>query len=204
MVAIYETAHWLGSKGVEKVHGMNKGGTLELGGAAFTMTHAIHSCGIADGAQIIYGGEAAGYVVRAEGRVFYFAGDTAVFSDMALIGEIYQPQLAFLPIGDLYTMGPREAAVACRLLQAPRVVPALRHVPSPGTPAAAAGLAPGRVGRSQAIPLSGSASPRYRRGTATYMDAPRRLISNSGGRAPDFCNWVTTSEVVRTGWRFTS
>ena len=80
--------------------------------------HAIHSCGITDDdGSIVYGGEAAGYVLTFEdGRVVYFAGDTNVFSDMELIAEIYQPELAFLPIGDFYTMSPREAAVACRLL----------------------------------------------------------------------------------------
>ena len=73
---------------------------------------------------IVYGGEAAGYVLKFEdGRTIYFAGDTNVFSDMALIAELYKPDLAFLPIGDLFTMGPREAAVACRLLQIPTVIP---------------------------------------------------------------------------------
>jgi L-ascorbate metabolism protein UlaG (beta-lactamase superfamily) len=89
------------------------------------MTHAVHSCGITENdGKIVYGGEAAGYVVRFEdGRAIYFAGDTNVFSDMALIAELYKPDLAFLPIGDLFTMGPREAAVACRLLKVPTVIP---------------------------------------------------------------------------------
>ncbi|MDE3197923.1 MAG: MBL fold metallo-hydrolase, partial [Acidobacteriota bacterium] len=70
------------------------------------------------------GGEAAGYVIALpDGRTVYFSGDTNVFSDMALIAELYKPSLAFLPIGDFYTMGPREAAVACRLLQARTVIP---------------------------------------------------------------------------------
>jgi L-ascorbate metabolism protein UlaG (beta-lactamase superfamily) len=86
------------------------------------MTHAVHSCGILDDGKIIYGGEAAGYVLRfPDGRAIYFAGDTNVFSDMELIRELYRPELALLPIGDLFTMSPREAAVACRLLK-PRVV----------------------------------------------------------------------------------
>jgi len=89
------------------------------------MTHAVHSCGITEpNGTIVYGGEAAGYVLKFEdGRTIYFAGDTNVFSDMALIAELYKPDLAFLPIGDLFTMGPREAAVACRLLQIPTVIP---------------------------------------------------------------------------------
>ncbi len=88
------------------------------------MTHAIHSCGITDGDEIVYGGEAAGYVLNFEdGRTAYFAGDTNVFSDMLLIAEMYEPELIFLPIGDLFTMSPREAAVACRLLAAKKVIP---------------------------------------------------------------------------------
>jgi L-ascorbate metabolism protein UlaG (beta-lactamase superfamily) len=89
-----------------------------------TMTHAIHSCGILDDGKIIYGGEAAGYVMRfADGRVLYFAGDTNVFTDMQLIERLYQPELAFLPIGDLFTMSPREAAAACRMLKVKKVIP---------------------------------------------------------------------------------
>jgi L-ascorbate metabolism protein UlaG (beta-lactamase superfamily) len=103
---------------------MNKGGSQQAGDVTVTMTHAVHSCGILDDGKIIYGGEAAGYVLRLpDGRALYFAGDTNVFSDMALIQELYHPELAFLPIGDLYTMSPREAALACRLLKAAKVVP---------------------------------------------------------------------------------
>jgi L-ascorbate metabolism protein UlaG (beta-lactamase superfamily) len=124
VVAIYETGHWLESKGVKNVRGMNKGGTQQIGPLRVTMTHAIHSCGILDDGKIIYGGEAAGYVLHLpDGRRIYFSGDTNVFSDMALIQELYQPQLAMLPIGDLFTMSPREAAVACRLLKVERVIP---------------------------------------------------------------------------------
>jgi L-ascorbate metabolism protein UlaG (beta-lactamase superfamily) len=125
VVAIYETATWLGSKGVENCSGMNKGGTQKAGSVSVTMTHAVHSCGILDDdGKIVYGGEACGYVITVPGgRRIYFAGDTNVFSDMALIAELYQPELAFLPIGDLYTMSPREAAVACRLLKAAKVIP---------------------------------------------------------------------------------
>ena len=124
VVGIFETCQWLESKGVKNTHPMNKGGSQEIGGVTFTMTHAVHSCGILDDGQILYGGEAAGYVLRFEdGRALYFAGDTNVFTDMQLISEIYHPDLAFLPIGDLFTMSPREAAVACRLLRAQRVVP---------------------------------------------------------------------------------
>jgi L-ascorbate metabolism protein UlaG (beta-lactamase superfamily) len=95
-----------------------------VSGVKATMTNAVHSSGIQDGDQMIYGGEAAGFVVTLpDKRAIYFAGDTAVFSDMQLIAQLYQPSLAFLPIGDHYTMGPREAALACRLLSLEQVVP---------------------------------------------------------------------------------
>ena len=124
VVAIYETCHWLESKGVKNTRPMNKGGSQKAGDVTVTMTHAIHSCGISDGDQIIYGGEAAGYVMRLpDSRALYFSGDTNVFTDMTLIQELYQPELAFLPIGDLYTMSPREAAAACRMLKTRKVIP---------------------------------------------------------------------------------
>ncbi|MBC8166531.1 MAG: metal-dependent hydrolase [Bryobacteraceae bacterium] len=125
VVCIYETGHWLEGKGVEHVTAMNKGGSQNAGPLKITMTHAIHSCGILDDGKIIYGGEAAGYVIRfPDNRAAYFAGDTNVFSDMELIRELYQPQLAVLPIGDLFTMSPLEAARACRFLLPERVIPA--------------------------------------------------------------------------------
>jgi L-ascorbate metabolism protein UlaG (beta-lactamase superfamily) len=124
VVAIFETAKWLESKGVTKTRPMNKGGSQQIGDVTVTMTHAIHSCGIVDGDQIIYGGEAAGYVLRLpDGRSFYFAGDTNVFTDMQLIERLYKPELVFLPIGDLFTMSPKEAAVAVELLKPKKVVP---------------------------------------------------------------------------------
>lgn len=124
VVCIYEIGHWLESKKVGNVRAMNKGGTQEVCGIRITMVHALHSCGILDGDQIVYGGEAAGYVLELpDGLRLYHAGDTAVFGDMRLIGELYRPDIALLPIGDLYTMGPREAAKAVELLGVKRVVP---------------------------------------------------------------------------------
>ena len=124
VVAIYETCHWLESKGVKNTRPMNKGGSQVCGSVSITMTHAVHSCGILEDGKIIYGGEAAGYVLRFPGgRALYFAGDTNVFSDMHLVEQLYHPDLAFLPIGDLYTMSPREAAVACKLLRPAKVIP---------------------------------------------------------------------------------
>jgi L-ascorbate metabolism protein UlaG (beta-lactamase superfamily) len=138
VIGIFETCHWLESKGVQKTRPMNKGGSQRAGDVTITMTHAVHSCGILDDGKIIYGGEAAGYVLRfSDGRALYFAGDTNVFQDMQLIEQLYHPELAFLPIGDLFTMSPREAALACRLLRARRVIP--MHFgtfpPLTGTPA---------------------------------------------------------------------
>jgi L-ascorbate metabolism protein UlaG (beta-lactamase superfamily) len=124
VVAIFETCKWLEKKGVKKTSAMNKGGTQQVGPLRITMVHAVHSCGILDGDDIIYGGEAAGYVLELpDTRRIYFAGDTNVFADMALIQQLYKPKLAMLPIGDLFTMGPREAALACQLLQAELVIP---------------------------------------------------------------------------------
>jgi L-ascorbate metabolism protein UlaG (beta-lactamase superfamily) len=124
VVGIYETCHWLESKGVKNTRPMNKGGSQKVGDLTITMTHAVHSCGILDDGKIIYGGEAAGYVMRLpDDRTIYFAGDTNVFSDMQLIEQLYRPELVFLPIGDLYTMSPYEAAMACKLLKPKRVIP---------------------------------------------------------------------------------
>jgi L-ascorbate metabolism protein UlaG (beta-lactamase superfamily) len=124
IVAIYETCFWLQSKGVTNTCEMNKGGTQTVGEIEVTMVNALHSCGIKDGDQIIYGGEACGYIIRLPGGLtVYHSGDTAVFGDMKIIGELYSPDIALLPIGDLYTMGPREAALAIRLLGVRHVVP---------------------------------------------------------------------------------
>jgi len=124
VAAIFETCNWLESKGVKNTRPMNKGGSQKLGDLTITMTHAVHSCGILDDGKIIYGGEAAGYILTLpDGRTLYFAGDTNVFTDMQLIHQLYHPELAFLPIGDLYTMSPKEAALAVRLLQVPKVIP---------------------------------------------------------------------------------
>ena len=124
VVGCFEVCHWLESKGVENTSAMNLGGSQEVLGMKVTMVRADHSCGITDGDQILYGGTASGYVVRmADGFTFYHAGDTALFSDMQLIAELYRPELAFLPIGDLFTMDPMQAARACRFLEVQRVIP---------------------------------------------------------------------------------
>jgi L-ascorbate metabolism protein UlaG (beta-lactamase superfamily) len=124
IVAIHETCGWLESKGATNTSGMNKGGTQTVGEIEVTMVNAIHSCGIQDGDKIVYGGEACGYIIRLPGGLtIYHAGDTAVFGDMKIIGELYVPTVAMLPIGDHYTMGPSEAALAIRLLNVKHVIP---------------------------------------------------------------------------------
>jgi L-ascorbate metabolism protein UlaG (beta-lactamase superfamily) len=124
VVAGYEVCQWLAKKGVEKVSPMNKGGSQEQAGIRISMVHALHSSSYIDDAGITYLGEAAGYVLRFEnGLTVYCAGDTALFGDMALIKDLYAPAVAFLPIGDLFTMGPDAAARAVDLLGVRQVVP---------------------------------------------------------------------------------
>ncbi|MGD0096485.1 MAG: metal-dependent hydrolase [Terracidiphilus sp.] len=124
VVAVYELASWVAAKGVANTIGMNLGGTVKLDDVAATMVEAKHSSGTQDERGSHYLGVAAGYVLTiADGPVLYDAGDTAVFGDMKLIGELYRPEVAMLPIGDHYTMGPREAAVAVKLLGAETILP---------------------------------------------------------------------------------
>lgn len=138
IVAIYEACMWLESKGLEEsTRPMSKGGTQKVGEIEVTMTHAFHSSSIVDEGKVIYAGEAAGYIVKLPGGFsIYHAGDTAVFGDMKLISEMYKPDVACLPIGDLFTMGPREAAHAIRLLGVKHVIP-MHYATAPyltGTP----------------------------------------------------------------------
>ena len=124
VVGIPELCGWLGKKGVKNISEMNKGGTQAVGDIKVTMVHADHSCGIKDGDELVYGGEACGYVIEfSNGVKVYHAGDTNVFGDMAIIRDLYAPEIAMIPIGDHYTMSPREAAYACNLLKAKTVIP---------------------------------------------------------------------------------
>ncbi len=124
VVAIHEIQQYLLIKGLTNVTGMNIGGTYNTRGLAITMVPAIHSSSIREGKGVIYGGEAAGFVICLEdGLTLYHAGDTALFGDMALIGNRYNLEIAMLPIGDHYTMGPRDAACACKFLRPNRVIP---------------------------------------------------------------------------------
>ncbi|MGH9254923.1 MAG: metal-dependent hydrolase [Vicinamibacterales bacterium] len=124
VVGMFELCDWLRRKGIANVLPMNKGGSQEVAGVRITMTDARHSSGYVDNGQMIYMGEPAGYVIRLEdGMVLYFAGDTSLFGDMRLIGEMYAPVIAFLPIGDRFTMDPAAAAKACEWLGVRQVVP---------------------------------------------------------------------------------
>jgi L-ascorbate metabolism protein UlaG (beta-lactamase superfamily) len=124
VVAIYELAAYLASKGVTDTIGMNLGGTVQLADVAATMVTAMHSSGAQDETGTHYVGVAAGYVLTvAGGAVLYHAGDTAVFSDMKLIRELYRPEVVMLPIGGHFTMDPREAALAVRFLEPAVVLP---------------------------------------------------------------------------------
>jgi L-ascorbate metabolism protein UlaG (beta-lactamase superfamily) len=117
VVAIFELANYIAGQGVSETIGMNLGGTVHLEDVAATMVDAKHSDSAQDEKGVHYVGIAAGFVLTIDGGpVLYHAGDTAVFGDMSLIREIYQPTVAMLPIGDHYTMGPKEAAIAAKLL----------------------------------------------------------------------------------------
>jgi L-ascorbate metabolism protein UlaG (beta-lactamase superfamily) len=123
IIAIVELKSWLGGQGahVGDLPGINKGGSQEVDGIRFTLVNAFHSGSAPDGS---YAGEPAGIVVRLEsGKSVYFAGDTSVFGDMQLIARLYKPDVVVLPIGDWFTMGPEEAALALELLGNPRCVP---------------------------------------------------------------------------------
>jgi len=124
--AIHEICVWAGNQGLDQPPvGSNKGGTLEVpGGVHATLVDAVHSSGISTEAGIVAAGEAGGWVLAFQsGPTIYHAGDTTVFKDMELIGELYEPDIALLPIGGWYTMGPRHAALAGRLIGAGTVVP---------------------------------------------------------------------------------
>ncbi len=125
VVTMIEVAKWLESKGVQNIIGMNKGGTVTVDGVKATMVTANHSSSVTEeDGTTIYTGEPAGFVLEfANGYKIYHAGDTNVFGDMQIIGEIYQPDLALLPIGGHFTMGPREAAYAVKLLNVPAILP---------------------------------------------------------------------------------
>ncbi|MEM1221661.1 MAG: metal-dependent hydrolase [Verrucomicrobiota bacterium] len=114
VIGIYEVCMWLGSKGVENVTPMNVGGGVDLGPFSIQMVQAFHSNSIeTEPGTFIPAGDPAGLIITFDGLSIYHMGDTALFSDMKLIQEFYQPDLGLIPIGDRFTMGPKEAAYAC-------------------------------------------------------------------------------------------
>ena len=126
VVAQVELRGWLSTKGLPEnmAHAPNKGGTTEVEGIRITLTNAHHSSSGFEDGRFAYLGESCGLVIEAEnGTKLYFAGDTCVFGDMQLIGRIYKPDVAILPIGDHFTMGPKEASVALELIGVKRCVP---------------------------------------------------------------------------------
>lgn len=127
VLCIFDMVGWLKKQGLaeERCMGFNIGGTVEAAGVRFTMTYAQHSSSNTDGAgNPVYLGSAVGYVLEFEdGTVIYHSGDTGVFGDMKIIGELYAPDVAILPIGGWFTMGPKQAAYAARLIGARQVIP---------------------------------------------------------------------------------
>lgn len=122
VAGIVELMGWFGSQGIaaDKLIDFNKGGTIEFAGLRITMVDAKHTSSTPDGQ---YAGEAAGFVIELEnGYTIYFAGDTTVFGDMHIIGELYSPDLALLPIGGHYTMDPALAAKAIEILHVKHVI----------------------------------------------------------------------------------
>ncbi|ANS73468.1 metal-dependent hydrolase [Paenibacillus yonginensis] len=125
VIANPELATYLTWQGVEQTIGMNIGGTVDLGFATAKMTHAFHSSGMIDEANktVVYGGMPAGFIIKAEGKTIVHAGDTGLFSDMKMIGDMNEIDVVFLPIGDHFTMGPEDALQAAVWYNAKLVVP---------------------------------------------------------------------------------
>lgn len=122
IISVHEVANYIKSKGVF-AEGMGKGGTVNVEGIKLTMTEALHSSSIDASGFSFDGGSPAGFIIRINGHSIYHAGDTGVFGDMKLIGELYEPELALLPIGDKFTMGIKEATKAVELIQPKIVIP---------------------------------------------------------------------------------
>lgn len=120
--SIHEVANYIKSKGVF-AEGMNKGGTVNVEGISLTMTEALHSSSIDASGFSFDGGSPAGYVIQIGGHTIYHAGDTTIFGDMKLISELYEPEVALLPIGDRFTMGIKEATKAVEFIRPKIVIP---------------------------------------------------------------------------------
>ncbi len=122
VVAIYEIAMYLSKKGVDVI-GMNFGGTASVEGYNITMVPAVHSSGITEDDFTHSGGQAAGYIISKDGKSVYHAGDTMIFGDMKLIGDLFKIDVALLPIGGFYTMDTKQAVLAAKMLRPKYVIP---------------------------------------------------------------------------------
>lgn len=124
VISMVEICDFAAKQGVEQTHGMNIGGCFDFPFGRVTFTPAIHSSSYAlETGENLYMGLAAGIVLEIEGQTIYHAGDTAEFSDMDLLGQNYDIDVAFLPIGDNFTMGPEAAIRAAQRIKAKKVVP---------------------------------------------------------------------------------
>lgn len=108
-----EISHYLARHGVEHAHGLNTGGGVQMPFGRVVYVRADHSSSFPDGS---YGGNPGGFIIHLDGLTIYNAGDTALFSDMEMFSRRYQPDVAMLPIGDYFTMGPDDALEAVRLI----------------------------------------------------------------------------------------
>jgi L-ascorbate metabolism protein UlaG (beta-lactamase superfamily) len=125
VVCQYDLTPWLQSKGIaeEQITGFNKGGTVEVAGVKATMTAAHHSSTLYENGALLPMGDAAGYILTfSNGFTIYDAGDTCVTYDMLILGDLYHPDLSILPIGDYFTMDPRQAAYALKLLRSSHAI----------------------------------------------------------------------------------
>ncbi len=124
VIGIFEICKWLESKGIKNYEPMNIGGTISLEGLVVHMVPAHHSSGIIESGSLVYGGNPCGYVIEFADHAIYHAGDTGLFLDMQLIRRLFKPDICLLPIGDRFTMGPREASIACNeFLEAETIIP---------------------------------------------------------------------------------
>jgi L-ascorbate metabolism protein UlaG (beta-lactamase superfamily) len=124
VVASPELSGSFGRQGLKNLRPMHIGGRQILSGIEVAMVQAVHSSSGMDGENVIYLGAATGFVVKFEnGLTIYFAGDTGLFGDMRMLRERFAPSVAFLPIGDRFTMGPEDAAVAGEWLGVKKIVP---------------------------------------------------------------------------------
>lgn len=125
IAATYELAMIMIAEGVpaDKVAPMNKGGSITLGGVEIRLTNALHSSSYDTKNGTLYAGEACGVLLSSQNTHIYHAGDTSLFSDLKLIGDTYSPDIAFIPIGDRFTMGPKEAATAASWLRCKIAIP---------------------------------------------------------------------------------